>query len=373
MLISVIIPCYNEAAVLPETHRRLSEVAKRLEHEGEFEFIFIDDGSRDETTRVLHTLTGIDPRVRGLRLSRNFGQQVATTAGLEHAAGDAVVLMDADLQDPPELIESMLARWHEGYHVAYAQRTERAGESAFKLWSARIFYRLVHRISRAQIPTDTGDFRLMDRKVVDAFLQMPERDRFLRGMVSWVGFRQIAVPYKRDARFAGKTNYPLSKMISFAIDGVLSFSFAPLRLAVWAGFLVIGIALLGILYAVLLRFFADPSQWVRGWASIFVAILFMGGVQLISLGIIGEYVGRIYGEVKKRPLYLVWERFGFQNAVTQRRHEAVAYLPGWEPVEQDSRRVASFYDNQFFAASMSPEARPCPADSKRKLTSAPAA
>jgi dolichol-phosphate mannosyltransferase len=311
MLISVIIPCYNEMAVLPETHRRLSEVADRLKHPGAFEFIFVDDGSKDETARVLHELTLADTRVRGLRLSRNFGQQIATTAGLEHAAGDAVVIMDADLQDPPELIETMIARWQEGYHVAYAQRTERTGETAFKLWSAKLFYRIVQAISRAPIPTDTGDFRLMDRQVVDALVRMPERDRFLRGMVSWVGYRQIAVPYKREARFAGATNYPFWKMVGFAIDGVVSFSFAPLRLAVWTGFFVIGLALLGIVYAVILRFFADPSQWVRGWASIFVAVLFMGGVQLISLGIIGEYVGRIYGEVKQRPLYFVRERFGF--------------------------------------------------------------
>ena len=184
------------------------------------------------------SLARADERVRGLRLSRNFGQQIATTAGLEHAAGDAVVVMDADLQDPPELIETMLERWREGYHVAYAQRTERTGENAFKLWSAKVFYRLVQRISHSPIPADTGDFRLMDRQVVDAFLRMPERDRFLRGMVGWVGYRQIAVPYKREARFAGTTNYPLAKMVSFAIDGILSFSFAPLRLAVWTGFVV---------------------------------------------------------------------------------------------------------------------------------------
>ena len=324
MLVSVIIPCYNEAAVLPETRRRLAEVADRLASEGAFEFIFVDDGSRDETARVLHELAGADARVRGLRLSRNFGQQIATTAGLEHAAGDAVVVMDADLQDPPELIEAMLARWREGYHVAYAQRTERTGETAFKLWSAKIFYRLVQRISRVSIPSDTGDFRLMDRRVVDAFLRMPERDRFIRGMVSWVGYRQVAVPYKRAPRFAGRTNYPLLKMIRFAIDGIVSFSFAPLRLAVWTGFFAIGCAFLGIIYAILLRFFADPSQWVRGWASIFVAILFMGGVQLISLGIIGEYVGRIYGEVKQRPLYLVWERFGFRDDATAARDGSIA-------------------------------------------------
>lgn len=311
MLISVIIPCYNEMAVLPETHRRLASVADRLQATGAFEFVFVDDGSLDETARVLHELALADPRVRGLRLSRNFGQQIATTAGLEHAAGDAVVIMDADLQDPPELIEAMLAHWRAGYHVVYAQRTERPGETAFKLWSAKLFYRLLQSISHAPIPSDTGDFRLMDRRVVDALLRMPERDRFLRGMVGWVGYRQIAVPYKREPRFAGTTGYPFWKMVRFAIDGVVSFSFAPLRLAVWTGFFVIGLALLGIVYAVVLRFFADPSQWVRGWASIFVAILFMGGVQLISLGIIGEYVGRIYGEVKQRPLYFVRERFGF--------------------------------------------------------------
>jgi dolichol-phosphate mannosyltransferase len=314
MLISVIIPCYNEAAVLPEAHRRLTELADRLQSAGTFEFIFVDDGSRDETSRLLYELARADPRVRGLRLSRNFGQQIATTAGLEHAAGDAVVIIDADLQDPPELIETMIARWQEGYHVAYAQRTERTGETAFKLWSAKVFYRLVE-----GIPNDTGDFRLMDRQVVDALLRMPERDRFLRGMVSWVGFRQIAVPYKRAARFAGTTGYSLVKMIGFAIDAIVSFSFAPLRLAVWTGFFVLGLALCGIIYAVILRFFGDPSLWVRGWASIFVAILFMGGVQLISLGIIGEYVGRIYGEVKQRPLYFVRERFGFRDETSPQR------------------------------------------------------
>ena len=205
MLLSIVIPCHNEAAVLPETHRRLAEVADHLKSKATFEFIFVDDGSRDETARVLHELAVADSRLRGLRLSRNFGQQIATTAGLDNAAGDAVVVMDADLQDPPELIEAMLARWQEGYHVAYAKRTERTGETAFKIWSAKIFYRLVQRISRVSIPSDTGDFRLMDRRVVDAFLRMPEQDRFLRGMVSWVGYRQVAVPYKREVRFAVRT------------------------------------------------------------------------------------------------------------------------------------------------------------------------
>jgi dolichol-phosphate mannosyltransferase len=221
--------------------------------------------------------------------------------------------MDADLQDPPELIAQMHARWLEGYHVVYGEREERVGETAFKLWSSKAFYRLMNRLSPMPLPTDTGDFRLMDRAVVSALLRMPERDRFLRGMVTWVGFRQIGIPYRRQARFAGATKFPLVRMFRFAADAVFSFSFTPLRLAVWAGFLVIGIALLGIVWAIMLRFFFDPSHWVRGWASLFVAILFMGGVQLISLGIIGEYVGRIYGEVKQRPLYFVRERFGFAD------------------------------------------------------------
>ena len=320
MLISVIIPCFNEGPVLRETHRRLSEVAAKIS-EATFEFIYVDDGSRDETAVLIHELNQADARVRGIRLSRNFGQQVATTAGLEHATGDAVMIIDADLQDPPELIEQMYARWREGYHVAYGQRTERAGETKFKLWTAKAFYRLVGRLSRVEIPADTGDFRLMDRAVVDALLRMPERDRFLRGMVSWVGFRQIGVPYRREARFAGESKYPLMKMVRFAADAILSFSFAPLRLAIWTGFAVLGLAFCGILYAIALRFFFDPSHWVRGWTSIFVAVLFMGGVQLISLGIIGEYVGRIYGEVKQRPLYFVRERFGFRDATPPRSPE----------------------------------------------------
>ncbi|MFN2507486.1 MAG: glycosyltransferase family 2 protein [Chthoniobacterales bacterium] len=312
MLISIVLPCYNEDAVLRETHRRLSEAAGKIAGAA-LEFIYVDDGSGDGTAAVLRELSLADNRVRVLRLSRNFGQQIATTAGLEHAAGEAVVIMDADLQDPPELIEQMYARWREGYDVAFGQRAERAGESTFKLWSAKAFYRLVNALSRVHMPEDTGDFRLMDRKVVAALLRMPERDRFLRGMITWVGFRQLAVPYRRDPRYAGKTKYPLLGMVRLAANAVFSFSVAPLRLAVVSGFVVIGLALLGIVYAVILRFFFDPSQWVRGWASIFVAILFMGGVQLVSLGIIGEYIGRIYREVKQRPLYLVHERFGFPD------------------------------------------------------------
>ena len=324
-LISVILPCCNEAAVLPEMHRRLAQLGDRL-RDVRFEFIFVDDASTDETAFLLHELCAADDRVRGLRLSRNFGQQIATSAGLEHARGDAVVIIDADLQDPPELIETMLARWRDGYDVVYATREERAGETRFKLWSARLFYRLMNQLARVPIPPDTGDFRLLDRKVVEALLRMPERDRFLRAMVSWVGFRQIAVLYRREPRFAGETKYPLLRMVRVAVDAFVSFSFAPLRLAVWSGFFVLALALVGIIYALVLRFFFDPSHWVRGWASTFVAILFMGGVQLISLGIIGEYVGRIYGEVKQRPLYFVRERFGFSEE--EPPHRAGGKEPG---------------------------------------------
>ena len=309
-LISVVVPCYNEEQVLRETHARLVSVLLKLEPL-RFEIIYVDDGSRDRTPQILSELQAGDRRVRVIRLSRNFGHQMAATAGLEHSVGDAVVLIDADLQDPPEVILEMVARWRDGFMVVYGTRLERSGETGFKIWTARLFYRLINRLSETKMPLDTGDFRLMDRQVVEALLAMPERDRFLRGMVSWVGFRQVAVPYERAPRHAGESKYPLWKMIRFATDAVLSFSFLPLRLATWLGFITILMALAGIIYAVVLRRYMDPSHWVRGWASIFTAVLFIGGVQLISLGIIGEYLGHIYNEVKRRPLYVVQERLGF--------------------------------------------------------------
>lgn len=311
MLISAVVPCYNEEAVIRETHERLSATLGQLSG-FDYELIYVDDGSRDETLRLLHELQAGDKRARVVALSRNFGHQIAVTAGLEHAAGDAVVVIDADLQDPPEVILEMVARWQDGYDVVYGVRTDREGETQFKLWTAKLFYRLINQLSKVQIPLDVGDFRLMNRRVVEAMLRMPERDRFLRGMVSWVGFRQVAVMYKRQPRHAGASKYPLFKMLAFAMDGVVSFSFAPLRVAIWTGFAAIALAFAGIIYAVLLRFLTN--DWVRGWASIFVAVLFMSGVQLVSLGIIGEYVGRIYGEVKKRPLYFVRERHGFDES-----------------------------------------------------------
>lgn len=310
MLISVIVPCFNEEQVINETHGRLMAVLEEFDAL-EYEIVYIDDGSRDETPHLLHDIQESNDRVRVIRLSRNFGHQIAVTAGLEHSAGEAVVIIDADLQDPPEVIPEMIARWRDGYDVVYGARTDRSGETPFKLWTAKLFYRLINRLSEIDIPLDTGDFRLIDRKVVDALLAMPERDRFLRGMVTWVGFRQVAVLYRRAPRHAGVTKYPLLKMVRFATDAVLSFSLTPLRLAMWMGFVALAISFCGIIYAVLLRLYT--TDWVRGWASTFTAILFLGGVQLISLGIIGEYIGRIYAEVKQRPLYLVQERLGFDR------------------------------------------------------------
>lgn len=319
-LVSVVVPCFNEEAVIHATYRRLAEVLGSVP-DIEFELVFVDDGSRDRTPTILRALQTSDPRVRAIFFSRNFGHQLAVTAGIEHASGDAVVLIDADLQDPPEVIEEMVALWKRGVDVAYGTRALRDGENALKLWTAKRFYRFINRISETPIPLDTGDFRLMDRKVVDAFLSMPERDRFVRGMVAWLGFRQEPVQYRRAPRLAGETKYPWRKMIRFAMDGVLSFSLTPLRLAIWLGFATAGTAVLGIVYALLVRLFT--SQWVPGWALLFIACLSIGGVQLVCLGAVGEYVGRIYGEVKRRPLYVVRERLGFidgRSAIPSRKY-----------------------------------------------------
>ena len=307
MLLSVIIPCYNEEAVLRTTHERLTSVLKGMNVD--YELIFINDGSRDRTHELLVELQVFDPHIRVLLLSRNFGHQIAVTAGLEEATGDAVVIIDADLQDPPEVIPQMVQLWREGHEVVYGTRDEREGESRFKLWTAKVFYRLINRLSETKMPLDAGDFRLVDRKVVDVINAMPERARFLRGMVSWAGFRQTPIHYSRAARQAGESKYPLTKMIHFAMDGIISFSLVPLKIAIWTGFLAIWIAVAGIIVAIADRLL--DAHLTRGWASLFVAVLFMGGVQLVSLGILGEYLGRIYTEVKRRPLYVVQERLGF--------------------------------------------------------------
>ena len=308
-LLSIVIPCYNEQEVIHETMRRLGDLCAQLS-DLDIEMIFVDDGSRDSTRAILKEYASRDVRIRVIGFARNFGHQIAVTAGIDAARGDAIVLMDADLQDPPEVVHQMIEKWREGYDVVYGTRTERPGESRFKLLTARSFYRLLNRLSDVPIPLDTGDFRLMSRKVADALRSMPERDRFVRGMVSWVGFKQIALPYKRAERFAGSTKYPLRKMIRFATDGILSFSTKPLQLAVGLGMAAALLALAGILYALILRVFT--SIWVEGWTALMIAVLFLGGVQLICIGILGEYVGRIYNEAKSRPLYIVDEYLGFQ-------------------------------------------------------------
>ncbi|MFW5839082.1 MAG: glycosyltransferase family 2 protein [Planctomycetota bacterium] len=308
--LSVVVPCYNEQEVLEQTHRRLSEVLAGLENL-DYEIVYVDDGSVDGTGQILRRLARDDRRVRVVIFSRNFGHQQAVTAGIDHASGDGVVVIDADLQDPPEVILEMVSAWRSGADVAYGVRTERQGDSLFKRATAKGFYRVIHSLSEVRIPPDTGDFRLMDRRVVRALGQMNEQDRYLRGMVSWLGFNQQPVKFKRHARLAGQTKYPLRKMIRFAVDGILSFSQKPLRLATWLGLFAAFAAFAGILWVLVVRLIFN--QWVAGWASILVAILFLGGVQLICMGILGEYVGRIYRESKSRPLYLVKDTLGFQK------------------------------------------------------------
>lgn len=307
-LISIVVPCYNEEEVIGETIRRLNSFCSELT-DLDYELVFIDDGSRDQTRVLLKEIAATNPNVRLLAFARNFGHQIAVSAGLDAARGDAVVLIDADLQDPPELIHQMIASWRQGYDVVYGTRTERPGESAFKLSTARTFYRLLNKLSDVPIPLDTGDFRLMSRKVMDVLRAMPERDRFVRGMVSWAGFKQVSLPYARAERFAGESKYPLRKMIRFASDGILSFSSKPLQLSIGVGMTAAALALLGILYAIGLRLFTDI--WVEGWTALMIAVLFIGGVQLVCVGILGEYVGRIYSEVKRRPLYVVDEYIGY--------------------------------------------------------------
>jgi len=313
-LLSVVVPCANEEEILPRTNAKLTAVLEGLP-DLNFEIVYVDDGSTDTTPLVLHQLQSTDGRVRVVRLSRNFGHQVAITAGMEHAAGDAVVVIDADLQDPPEVIAEFVKAWKQGHDVAYGVRVEREGETHFKLWTAKLFYRLMGRLSDTQIPLDSGDFRLIDRKVLDALVAMPERDRYIRGMVSWVGFSQAPVPYHRAAREAGRTKFSLFRMLRFGADGIVSFSTLPLKLASWLGFVVSGIAMAGVVWALCARLFG--KNWVQGWASLTIAILFLGGVQLICLGIIGEYLGRTYGESKRRPLYVVRERLGFERRASK--------------------------------------------------------
>jgi dolichol-phosphate mannosyltransferase len=278
-----------------------------------WELILVDDGSRDRSAEIIAELHEADNRVKGISFSRNFGFQEAVTAGLDFSSGKAVILTDADLQDPPEVIPEMIAKWREGFDVVYGVRTEREGETWFKLVTAKMFYRIIHRITSVNIPLDTGDFRLMDRRVVDALGQMRERNRFLRGMVPWVGFRQTGVYFKRDPRFAGDAKFSsFRRMFRFAMNAITSFSYVPLQLATYLGFAIAGLTALAIVIVIFLRLFSVHA--LTGQATTLVAVLFLGGVQLISLGIIGEYLGRIYDEVKGRPLYLVQDKWGLDNS-----------------------------------------------------------
>ncbi|RME84498.1 MAG: glycosyltransferase [Caldilineae bacterium] len=308
-VLSIVAPVYNEEAILPELYRR---VAATLDAIGEpWELVLVNDGSYDNSLAIMKELHARDPRVRIVSFSRNFGHQIAITAGTDYAQGDAVVIIDADLQDPPGVIAEMVEKWREGYEVVYAVRKQRKGETWFKLVTAQLFYRLINRITGVDIPLDTGDFRLMDRKVVDALRSMREHHRFMRGLSIWVGFKQTGVEYVREERFAGETKYPLSKMLRFALDGITSFSYLPLQLATYMGFIIAGLSILGIILTVILRL--SGSQAFYGQASTLVMVMFLGGIQLISLGIIGEYLGRIYEEVKQRPLYIVKEAIGFDQ------------------------------------------------------------
>jgi dolichol-phosphate mannosyltransferase len=303
-LISVVVPLYDEEGNVVELLARISTVLERaVRGRGdEYEIVAVDDGSHDLTLTALREAQAGQPRLVIVSLSRNFGHQIAATAGLDAARGDAVILIDGDLQDPPELIEAFLQKWRDGYDVVYATRRTRKGESFFKVWTARVFYRVIRRLTKVSIPLDTGDYRLMDRRVVDALAQTRERHRFLRGLVSWVGFKQTGIEYERDARFSGSTKYPLSKMLRFAFDGIASFSEIPLRFATYFGFVVSAFAFVYTVVVLALKF-AGLNE--PGYTSTMVAILFLGGVQLIGIGILGEYVGRIYDQVKGRPLYLV--------------------------------------------------------------------
>lgn len=300
---SIVAPIYNEIDNLPELYRRVKEVMEPSDET--WELVLVDDGSTDGSTDKIRELAEADKRVRPVIFARNFGHQIAVTAGLDYARGDAIVIIDADLQDPPEVILELAEKWRQGYEVVYAVRAEREGESWFKKFTAAMFYRIIFRITDVKIPLDTGDFRLLDRKVVNVMNSMRERHRFLRGMASWIGFKQIGVEYKRAARYAGETKYPFKKMLRLALNAVTSFSYFPLQVATYIGFISASIAILAIPVVAILRMIG--SQFFGGQATTLISVLFLGGAQLISLGILGEYIGRLYDEAKGRPLYIVRE------------------------------------------------------------------
>jgi dolichol-phosphate mannosyltransferase len=301
---SIVAPIFNESGNISELYRRLKDV---MDSTGEtWEMILVDDGSTDNSAELIRQYAEEDVRVKPVIFARNFGHQIAVTAGLDYSSGQAVVIIDSDLQDPPEVILDLITKWKEGYEVVYAVRAEREGESWFKLFTASLFYHLITSITDVKIPLDAGDFRLIDRKVVDVLNQMREKHRFLRGMSSWVGFRQTGVPYRRAARQVGETKYPFRKMFRLAINAVTSFSYFPLQLATYIGFIAAGLSILSIPVVIAIRLWGTETP-LLGQATTLIAVLFLGGVQLISLGILGEYIGRLYDEAKGRPLYIVRE------------------------------------------------------------------
>ena len=308
-LVSIVSPVYQEEAGIEEFHRRLAASLDGLSDELAFEMVYVNDGSSDRSLDLLEKIANDDERVRVVDLSRNFGHQIALSAGVDHAHGDAVVVIDSDLQDPPEVIPEMIQRWRDGFKVVYGVRTSRAGETRFKVWTSKLYYGLMDRISEVPLPRQAGDFRLLDRRVVDVLDQMPERNRYVRGMVAWVGFPQCAVEYERDPRFAGSTNYTLGRMIRLALDGLTSFSDRPLRLATQLGVVVMALSFAVAAWTIIASVF-DLGSSSRGWSSLMAVVLLLGGVQLLCIGVLGEYLGRVYRETKGRPLYVVNEVLG---------------------------------------------------------------
>ena len=300
---SVVIPAYNEQEVINETYKRLTKVMTEM---GEtYELVFVNDGSKDQTAQIIAGFCESDPSVRLINFTRNFGHMPAISAGMEQARGQAIFVIDADLQDPPELFPQMAEKWKEGYHVVYGKRIKRKGESVFKRLTAKVFYRFLKHMTSVDLPPDTGEFRLIDRKVCDAVNKLPEKNRYIRGLVSWVGFKQIPVEYIREERFAGETKYPLRKMIAFAMDAITSFSYKPLKLATMIGFLISLLSFIYILFVIYEVLFTDHA--IAGWASTIAAILFTQGIVLMLLGLMGEYIGRIYTELQNRPIYIIQE------------------------------------------------------------------
>lgn len=306
---SIVVPVYNEEEVIHETYRRLTEVMRSTKEA--YELLFVNDGSRDRTAEIIKEYSEQDPAVVLLDFARNFGHQIAITAGMDYARGEAVVVIDADLQDPPELILEMIEKWKQGFDVVYAKRTKRKGETYFKKQTAAMFYRFLRAMTDVDIPLDTGDFRLLDRKVCNQMNSIQEKNRFVRGLVSWVGFKQIAVEYERDERLAGESKYPLKKMLKLSMDGITSFSYKPLKLASYAGVTLSGVGFIYLLVVLYLKLFTDST--ITGWSSLIVIQLFFSGIILIILGMIGEYIGRIYDETKNRPLYIVREKYQLET------------------------------------------------------------